>query len=237
MTLQAGDFDLQALLPRQSVSGTLRVYLEGDGRAWILRDRPSQNPTPRNSMVLDLVRDDPRPSVYLARPCQYLASHDCKPHWWTHDRFAQTIVDSQSAALDKIKARLGNHDFELVGYSGGATMALLLAEQRMDVRVVQSLAGNLDPQMWATSQGLSALGSPTSPPLASPRIRQLPQRHLIGKDDRTITPTLSLEALRKTDLAQCREFHLLPGVNHHLGWQRAWQAFRDKPIYCPRLPD
>lgn len=233
VALQAADFRLQALLPRQPVSGTLRVYLEGDGRAWIRRDRPSQDPTPRNSLVLDLVRDDPRPSAYLARPCQYLASPDCKPRWWTHDRFAQTIVDSQSAALDLIKARLGNHDFELVGYSGGATMALLLAEHRMDVRVVQTLAGNLDPQMWATSQGLNALGAPTSPPLASPRIRQLPQRHLIGTDDRTITPALSLEALRKTDPAQCREAHLLPGVDHQVGWQQAWRAFRDTPIRCP----
>lgn len=232
VALQAADFRLQALLPRQPVYGTLRVYLEGDGRAWIRRDRPSQNPTPHDSPVLDLVRDDPRPSAYLARPCQYLASPDCKPHWWTRGRFAQAVVDSQSAALDLIKVRLGNRDFELVGYSGGATLALLLAERREDVRAVQTLAGNLDPQRWTAALGLSALEAPTRPPLAGARLRALPQRHLLGADDRIITPKLALDSLRETEPTRCQEVRLLPGVDHYHGWQLAWRSFRDLPIRC-----
>ena len=50
----------------------VNIYIEGDGRAWLNKNRPSLDPTPKNSLALKLAEIDPAPNViYLARPCQY----------------------------------------------------------------------------------------------------------------------------------------------------------------------
>ncbi len=48
------------------------VYIEGDGRAYVNRRTPSNDPTPGNPMALRLALADPSLRVlYLGRPCQY----------------------------------------------------------------------------------------------------------------------------------------------------------------------
>lgn len=141
-TLSTTQFDLRVSLPNApQPDSRLRVYLEGDGRAWITATQPSLDPTPRDLLLARLALSDPRPSVYLARPCQFVQSPGCTPQYWTHARFAQEIVDSLSEALDQLQRQHGNRDFELIGYSGGGALALLLAAARDDIAQVQTLAG------------------------------------------------------------------------------------------------
>ncbi|MDT9126857.1 alpha/beta hydrolase, partial [Escherichia coli] len=64
---------------------------------------------------------DPTPTVYLARPCQFVSGPACTSAVWTIRRYAEEVVQSLDQALDHLKTRYNNRDFELIGYSGGAT--------------------------------------------------------------------------------------------------------------------
>jgi len=62
--VRGGDFVLQTFYrfgpsPEGAVGATLRVYIEGDGFAWINRFRISPDPTPRNPVALKLAATDP----------------------------------------------------------------------------------------------------------------------------------------------------------------------------------
>lgn len=172
------------------VSSRIRVYLEGDGHAWATSRQPGLDPSPHDLMAR-LAFSDPVPSVYLARPCQFVSARACTPVMWTDRRFSSEVLSSLDQALDQIKARLGNQAFELVGYSGGAALALLLASQREDVAQVQTLAGNLSPRQWVALQQLSPLTGSLDPLDRRQRLTQIVQRHFVGSDDRIVPPQLS----------------------------------------------
>src|SRR5450830_368084 len=112
-------FPLLLLAPQTAEKITrLRVYLEGDGHSWATATQPSLDPTPHNLLVPRLAVDDPTPNAYLARPCQFVMAAACQSALWTNRRFSQEVVTRLSQALDQLKQRYGNREFELVGYSG-----------------------------------------------------------------------------------------------------------------------
>lgn len=234
-TLRTTQFDLRAALPNAApTTAPLRVYLEGDGRAWISANRPGLDPTPRDPLVAQLAMEDPQPSIYLARPCQYVSSPSCTTRYWTDARFAEAVLASLDQALDQLKQRYGNRDFELIGYSGGGTLALLLAARRNDIAQVQTLAGNLSPRRWAELLDLTPLLDSLEPLDFSDRLKATPQRHLAGTEDRTIPASLLSEYAARLGSADCLELHLLVGVSHHTGWREHWPRWRDQPIECKK---
>ena len=223
-------FPLVILAPQTAEKMTrLRVYLEGDGHSWATATQPSLDPSPHNLLVPRLAVNDPTPNAYLARPCQFVMAGACQSALWTHRRFSQEVVTRLSQALDQLKQRYGNQEFELVGYSGGAALALLLAAQRSDVTQVQTLAGNLSPALWAKMKGLSPLDGSLEPLDYRDRLALLPQRHLIAEADQIIPSSLAdryQQALR-SPLSQC--IHV-PGASHDKGWEATWNRWADIPL-------
>lgn len=179
-----------SLPPRSPKQPRLRVYLEGDGHAWATARQPSLDPSPQHLLMAQLALSDPRPSVYLARPCQFVSAADCTAAIWTDQRFSPAVLRSLDQALDRLKQRYGNQDFELVGYSGGAALALLLAARRDDIAQVQTLAGNLSPRLWVNTLGLSPLHGSLEPLDQAPRLALVAQRHLLGQADRSVPASL-----------------------------------------------
>ncbi|MDM8347624.1 alpha/beta hydrolase [Pseudomonas sp. sp1636] len=232
-SLPTSQFDLQVALPNApQPDSRLRVYLEGDGRAWITATQPSLDPTPDDLLLARLALSDPRPSVYLARPCQFVRSPGCAPQYWTQRRFSQEIVASLSEALDQLQRRHGNRDFELIGYSGGGALALLLAAARDDIAQVQTLAGNLSPRRWAQRLELEPLHGSLEPLDFAERLRALPQRHLAGSDDQVMPASVLEEYAAHLGSADCLELQRLAGVDHHAGWLERWRHWRNRPIEC-----
>lgn len=226
-------FPLAMSLPAvKPASKRLRVYLEGDGHAWATASQPSLDPSPRTLLLARIALNDPTPSVYLARPCQFVSAPACKPVVWTDQRFGQAALDSLDQALDRLRVHYGNHDFELIGYSGGAALALLLAAQRDDIAVVQTLAGNLSPREWARALDLTPLRGSLEPLDRAGRLRHVAQRHFLGLDDRTVPPALYEHYRRALGPATCVEVVRLPGVNHADGWSDAWAQWRERPLRC-----
>ena len=91
-------FDHVVFRARAHVGGTsipdaprvLHVYLDGDGSPWTGRE-PTDDPTPRNPLVLRLMALDAAPRIYLGRPCYHgLANAPrCTPALWTTRRYAR----------------------------------------------------------------------------------------------------------------------------------------------------
>lgn len=214
---------------RSEPSSILRVYIEGDGHAWATGSSPSLDPTPRSRMVVDLFLADPEPAAYLGRPCQYVTGDACHQSVWTNARFSQSAVSSMSAALDALKAKYQASTLELVGYSGGAAIALLLAEQRNDVAVIQTIAGNLDPTAWVEIQHLDPLTGSLDPLTHSDRLVRIRQRHLVGINDRVVPPSLTYGF--KAKVQGCQQI-VEVSASHADGWLLAWPAYRDTSVPC-----
>ncbi|WP_341304136.1 alpha/beta hydrolase [Pseudomonas sp. TMP25] len=231
--LPGSPFPLVLAAPRQALSGKrLRVYLEGDGHAWATPSQPSLDPSPHQLLVAGLAFADPTPNLYLARPCQFVSAPACSTALWTNRRYAEEVVHSLDQALDQLRARYGNRDFELIGYSGGAALALLLAVRRDDIAQVQTLAGNLSPQRWTALLGLTPLDGSLEPLEQRERLGKVPQRHLLGSEDRTIPPALLGQYRRTLGPATCLEIVILPGISHAEGWPQAWATWRQQPLQC-----
>lgn len=220
-------FPLIALLPPETFKAArLRVYLEGDGHAWATATQPSLDPSPRKLLVPSLAINDPTPNAYLARPCQFIKTAACNSALWTHRRFSPEVVASISQALDQLKQRYGNREFELIGYSGGATLALLLAAQRDDVTGVQTLAGNLDPTQWTKTKSLSPLSGSLDPLDYTQRLALIPQRHFSGAGDEMIPTELAERYNRLLGNTACSQLIIVAGATHETGWEEAWKVWR-----------
>lgn len=210
----------------------IRIYLEGDGRAWATATQPSLDPSPRQLLVAQLALDDSTPALYLARPCQFVSVPACTPQMWTNRRFSAEVVASLDQALDLLKARYRNQDFELVGYSGGAAVALLLAARRDDIAQLQTLAGNLSPTEWVRIHQLAPLLGSLEPLQYRQRLALIPQRHLFGSEDRVIPTAIEGFYRRQLGPAACLETFMIPGITHETGWNQAWLNWRGKSIKC-----
>ena len=166
-------------------SSPVRIYIEGDGRAFYHNGRPTGDPTPKGVFFRKIAFGDPNPNVvYLARPCQYIMSPGCTQKDWTTGRFSEAIV---RATEDAIRQIAKGREVVLIGYSGGALLSGLVIE-RTDVPVKKwiTIAGLLDHESWTRQSKLVPL-------TGSLNLKSLPtvsQTHYIGSDDRVISPNL-----------------------------------------------
>lgn len=216
---------------------TATIYLEGDGFAWVTRRQISQDPTPHNPVAFNLSLLDQGPNViYIARPCQYLIGQNrqsCDNKYWTSHRYAPEIVQSISAALDDYKAYHKFESFELIGYSGGGTLAALLPRYRNDIKSIRSVAGNLDIAAFTNHHKVSALHGSFNPVDDLSNLSQIPQIHFSGVQDDVIPYTITREAVSKMnreagcDIAKTR---LVEGVSHGKGWEGAWPNLNDASV-------
>lgn len=232
VAVKGSEFTIQTLQPKSFTGTTLRVYIEGDGRAWITSRTVSDDPTPIKSIVPTLALSDPAPAVYMARPCQFVMTANCSQSLWTTERFSRKVIQAHSETLDTLKSKYGVQAFELVGYSGGGAVALLLAASRNDVAQVQTIAGNIDTQAWTSLKELAPLTGSLNPADFTDRLAELPQRHLIGLNDTVVPPEVGHAYMLKVQ-PRCGET-VFVDATHHAGFEPSWNIYRFKPIECAR---
>lgn len=169
-------------------NSTINIFIEGDGLSWVSRNQISSNPTPINPVALKLMLNDTKSNcnIYMARPCQYLNSDICEKKYWTSHRFDTKVIESFNEALDAIKNDNKNIAFNLIGYSGGATVALLIASNRNDINSITTIAGNLDTEAWTKMHNISRLDGSLNPADFSKKLENIKQHHLIGTNDSII---------------------------------------------------
>ena len=220
-------------------AATARVYIEGDGLAWLSRSRPSPDPTPINPVALSLAQADDHPSViYLARPCQFNRMRDgsaCPDAYWMAARFAPVIIDAMSMALDEVKQRYGLAKIELVGFSGGGAVAVLLAARRSDIVSIRTVAGNLNVERFSAIHDVSPLSGSLNPATVAKHTAGIPQLHFTGGRDKVVPHAIYESFLRAAGPPRCIRNIVVADAAHETGWRERWpQLVAAVPGCSPR---
>lgn len=205
--------------------GSVNIYLEGDGRVRKSYTQISKDPTPRNKTLLELASLDPATNVvYLARPCQY--SPDdlqtvCQNKYWTSARYSEEVVASINQAIDLIKQHSNADNINLIGYSGGGTIAMLIAARRDDINSIRTIAGNLDLSAMQEYYKCKPLTESLDPMDVAYSTRNIPQVHFIGEKDKTVPPQVVNNFKQKAKLHDTQVV-ILPNIDHQNGWTAQW---------------
>lgn len=209
-------------------SSVLRIYIEGDGHAWVNRTTPSKDPTPHNPVSLYLAGNDPSRDhvLYLARPCQYVQGKQCRQQYWTKGRMGEDVIASLDSAIDQAQKLCGATKLCLVGFSGGGGCAALIAARRGDVVFLGSVAGNLNMNAWTHKHHLSAMDLSIDPISVAPNLCKIPQRHYSSNNDKVVPPDLSEDFCKSTGQpAACRT---VQAMKHGDAWHTVWNY--DYPV-------
>ena len=211
-------------------SSWLTVFIEGDGSPWSSSGRkPASDPTPRVPLTLVLAGETPGNVLYLGRPCYFGLEHDprCDASTWTSGRYAPQIVDSLEAAVRSFTREHDMHHVLLVGYSGGGTLAVLLAARLAanaaahagpEVAIV-TLAGNLDPDEWTRLHDYQPLSGSLNPAHEPPLPPTLPAWYLVGDRDLNV-PAAAMKAYFAR-VPPDRVWHY-PDADHACCWVAHW---------------
>jgi hypothetical protein len=225
INIQTKNFNLFTLQKVQLGCKNIKVYIEGDGLAWISRKRISSNPTPINPLALKLMNlDRSSCKIYIARPCQYIDSKICKKKYWTSHRFNSKIIKSYDAALNQLKNTYGNSSFKLIGYSGGGAVVTLLASKREDISKLITIAGNLDHHRWTQLHRIDALDGSLNPVNRADKLEKIPQYHLIGTQDRVI-PQEIFFSYQKYFQNRTHIHYKLYDATHTKNWETHYKNF------------
>lgn len=204
---------------------TIHAYIEGDGNSWKTKYRLSNNPTPKQPLALRLAIKDPHPNViYLARPCQYTPpdlNPACEGKYWSSHRYSEEVINSMNQTLNQIKEKAKNTHFVLVGFSGGASVATLVASRRQDIQSIITVAGDLDHHALTDHHGTTPLHGSLNPMHVTEQIKHIPQHHWAGKKDK-IVPSWMPEHFVKKLNSPVAKAHVLKDATHHKGWEKHW---------------
>ena len=224
--IQAERFKLMAFFRLKNAPTILRIYIEGDGFAWATRNRPSINPTPTDPVALKLAAIDKYGAAYLARPCQYFEIRDsgCEARYWTNARFSSEIIDSMNEAVNQLKQKAKVEKLVLIGYSGGGTVAALIAARRKDVIQLATVAGNLDHKAWTRYHSISELKKSLNPPDYWREIGNISQIHFVGMND-SIVPLDVYQSYRNAFFASDKiQAKVIPDNDHNCCWEHVWPS-------------
>ncbi|HEY4319252.1 MAG TPA: alpha/beta hydrolase [Herbaspirillum sp.] len=216
---------LAGMLRTSADAAVLWVVIEGDGRAWLGMRQPSPDPTPVDAVGWRLARqvgsaDATAPAtLYLARPCQYLAQAElaaCSIDDWTGARFSEKWVARMNAAIDQAKQQADTKRVALAGYSGGGVMAALIAARRTDVAALLTVGAPLDHAAWTAYHRVTPLNGSLSVVAIRQRLFDLPQVHIAGADDKIVPPMLMRDFLRAYPVGAPVRMMELPGIDHRM---------------------
>jgi hypothetical protein len=233
-------FNIFSFQKTNSYSDTAVIYIEGDGLAWINKHRVSNNPTPLNPVALKLATiDSSQQIIYLARPCQYInieSEKSCNSEFWTNKRVSSEVINAFNIALDNIKHELNINKFRIVGYSGGGSIATILAAIRNDVLDLRTIAGNLDIDTFSKVHNVSPLIGSLNPIDYAYQLVDTPQLHFISKKDSVITNSITnsfINQINKSDKNQtCINVLDVETPTHSEGWDNIWREYHNYHLDC-----
>lgn len=214
----------------------LHIYLGGDGRAFVARQRVAPDPTGSAHTGLRLALADPAPSAFLGRPCYYggAAQAPCEPALWSVERYGPRVVAAVVAALKEVARRYPQARLTLVGYSGGGVVALLAARQVGRVERVVTIAAPLDTKAWTRQHGYTALVPGSNPAALRDWPAALQLVHLVGERDRTVPTAIAASFQARTGLAPPQsEIVFFADYGHECCWAATWPdplALAGKPL-------
>ena len=232
--VKAGGFTLLTYQKFNRLSDKISIYIEGDGRAWETKHKLSDDPTPSNPVALRLAAVDPADNiVYIARPGQYSASGlpDCESMYWSARRFAPEVVESMDRAIDIMKEKSGAKYLELVGYSGGGAIAVLITARRSDVVALRTVAGNLNTNVFCSYHHVSLLNGSMNPLDVAREVTHIPQRHFVGLKDKIVPFGIAESFVKIEGDKDDERITVVDGVSHNDDWAKRWRKLLAVPLH------
>jgi len=217
------------------------VYIEGDGLAWISPSEPSWNPTPRKALGLSLAALDSAANViYIARPCQYTPldrDSNCNVTYWTDRRFSEEVIASVNLAINQLTVHVPKPRLNLIGYSGGGAVAVLIAARRDDIASIRTVAGNLDHAKVNRQHDVTPMTGSLNAIDVARKVATIPQIHFSGADDDVISPIIA-ESFRSASVtASCIKLRTIESVTHERGWVERWPELLRMAPTCSSKAD
>lgn len=179
------------------------VVFESDGAPWRGGGFiPPSSPTPQRAVgaeiAISLAARLGGAVVYVARHCQYVDTNSApamrrcvSTRLWAQARFAPEVVSEISAWLEHLRDRIPNlahRPWVLTGFSGGGTLATLVATEMPDTACLVSFAAPLDLARWVSLHQLTPLYESLDPADRVDRLRNLPAWGIwLGGDDRIVS--------------------------------------------------
>ncbi len=238
LVVETSHFDLYAR-KRGTSAPLLVVYIEGDGLAWTSRTTASADPTPVDPVALKLALLDRHDAVvYLARPCQYTGGSDggagrnCRTALWTSARYGEEVVAAMDEAVGRLMGEAGARKVALVGFSGGGTVASLIAARRGDVAWLKTVASPLDIAAFTRHHAVSPLVESLNPIDVAATLSHVPQVHYSGAEDEVVPASVNDAYLAELAPGGCASRVIVTGAGHREGWTAAWPAFSMEEPRC-----
>lgn len=222
--IRTQNFDLASWQKITNPNGVYKIYLEGDGYAFNSHGYPTQDPTPKGTLMRELAFGDKSSNViYLARPCQYIKSPICSQRHWTSARFAPEIINAE---YDAVKQIAGKKPVVLIGFSGGAQIAGLISSAKTGLNIAKiiTIAGNLDHLSWTQYHHLPSLNESLNLADYRKTFFNIPQIHYVGNKDNVMPPVLVKDFVG----AKARVF-VLDGASHNSGWESIYPLIWQEP--------
>lgn len=236
-------FVLTAYARLNNPNQPINVYIEGDGLAWFSRYELSADPTPRDAIGLALAAQDAASNVlYLARPCQFndFKTTPCDSAYWSNQRFSQKIISAMNEELQSFTSTNISTNtaqkIHLIGYSGGAAIAALLAAQRNDVLSLRTVAGNLDHAYVNQFHHVNLIPESLNAIDVANKISNISQLHFVGKSDKVIPEEVAKRFIQQQETTQQEAAHCAAIVEvdaeHQKGWVTKWQTLLQQALPC-----
>ncbi|CAA0088225.1 Uncharacterised protein [Zhongshania aliphaticivorans] len=232
LTIRGNPFQHVAYLKMAQVeSQRLHVYIEGDGRPWLYGREIAEDPTSLKPLALTLANLDAENVLYLGRPCYmgFANSGVCEKKYWTSARYAAEVVASMSTALKAVLDELDVKSVHLIGYSGGGSLAMLMATEPFlsavpSIEKVVTIAANLNVDAWTQHHNYLPLNESLDPSLQT-YPNTVSFLHYAGSADKNIPASQLLDFVAE----QGGSHKILADVDHNCCWAQRW------PMLLPQV--
>ena len=226
-------FEIYSLNKIKSLSGKVIVYIEGDGASWIDRFTISSDPTPVNPLAFQLSQIDTNENIiYLSRPCQYISTINCdNDEIWTFSQYSEPVLSSYKFIIDNL---IEFNEIHIVGYSGGAGIAMYLASiNHPKIKSIKTVAGNINHNRLTQLTNISSLDKSVNFFEIENRAKNVPQVHYFGSEDVTVPKALFLNYKNnnKNINNKCIKIQEV-SATHSIGWFEFWKNENTKIPNC-----
>jgi len=129
-----------------------------------------------------------------------------------------------AAVIDRGKQMSKGSGIEIIGFSGGGAIAILVSSKRNDVTGIRTVAGNLNHEEWTKYHKIDQLKGSLNPVDAAKKVSRIPQIHYVGMQDKIINRRVadSFKAKAGGPLKDCIQIKEVVGAGHTKGWAQLW---------------
>lgn len=213
------------------------IYIEGDGNAFDSNGLVTLNPTPKNPLALKLaIQDSSDNLIYLGRPCQFTKNDKlCQNNqYWSNLRFAPEVIFAMNESIDKIKQQNKLEKFNLIGFSGGGGLAILIAARRNDISSIRTVAGNLDIKTHSSIHHVPDLIGSLNPIDFAGSTSHIPQIHFVGENDNIVPKIISVNFINKVANNSCVQINIVKNATHNKIWVDIWSKLLSIKLECKK---